>query len=69
MQSAALSDALYRILHALTITDLPPVLRAHWGRVDIVQRMRSARLAGHPALARSCEAVLMSRVDPSWIAW
>jgi len=69
MQSNALSDAAYHLLHALTIADLPPALRGHWGRVDVVQRLRSARLAGRKALADSCEAVMMSRIDPSWIAW
>lgn len=69
MRTDTLSAPAYAILHALSITDLPLALRGHWGRVDIVQRLRSARLTGQKTLADSCEAVMMTRVDPSWVNW
>lgn len=68
-----LTDTQYQIIHALRITDLPPALQSSWGRVDMVQRMRAARLAsgtvpGARKLWCSAESVMLSRVDPSWIA-
>ena len=71
-----LTDTQYQIIHALRITDLPPALQASWGRVEMVQRMRAARLGNANGCPKACrklwnaaESVIMSRVDPSWIAW
>jgi hypothetical protein len=43
MQTAKLSDAAYRLLHA-TLDDLRPEMRKHWRRIDNLQWFRRARL-------------------------
>ena len=43
MQTAKLSDAMYRLLH-VTYGELRPEMWAHWRRIDNVQWFRRARL-------------------------
>ena len=43
MQTAKLSDAAYRILHA-RFEDIRPSMRQHWRRIDNLQWFRRARL-------------------------